>query len=149
MRKNIFLNVRENCLICVASASVVWIGFPTTRYCRRQKIWSQNTFRAIVEFTPYTARTGPSCRVWCGGVNWVGPTARQVRSASECVGRRRHCRCNRRTHSDAERTCRAVGPTQFTWPDTTTHAMWHPMLVVLSCLAGGVNWALFIDTGRF
>ena len=32
---------------------------------------------------------------------------KQVRSASECVGRRRHCRCDRRTHSDAERTCRA------------------------------------------
>ena len=28
--------------------------------------------------------------------------------------RRRHCRCDRRTHSDAERTCRAVGPTQLT-----------------------------------
>jgi len=35
---------------------------------------------------------------------WVGPTGRQVCSASECVGRRRHCRCYRRTHSDAERT---------------------------------------------
>ena len=46
-----------------------------------------------------------SCRVWCGGVNWVGPTARQVRSASECV-RRSHRQCLRRpTHSDAERTC--------------------------------------------
>jgi len=29
-----------------------------------------------------------------------------VPSASECVGRRRHCRCDRRTHSDTERTCR-------------------------------------------
>ena len=54
-----------------------------------------------------------SCRVWCGGVNWIGPTARQVRSASECV-RRSHRQCLRRpTHSDAERTCRAVGLTQF------------------------------------
>ena len=42
-----------------------------------------------------------------------------MRSASECVGLLRHCRCDRRTHSDTERTCRAVGPTQFTSPDTT------------------------------
>jgi len=62
--------------------------------------------RPIHTGTPDTTKTGPSCRVWCGGVNRVGPTARQVRSASECVGRRRHCRCDRRTHSDAERTCR-------------------------------------------
>ena len=43
-------------------------------------------------------------------------TARQVRSASECVGRRTHCRCDRWTHSDAESTRRAVGQTQFTPP---------------------------------
>ena len=30
--------------------------------------------------TPDTTQTGLFCRVWCGGVNWVGPTARQVRS---------------------------------------------------------------------
>ena len=33
----------------------------------------------------------------------------------ECAGRRRHCQCDRWTHSDAER---AVGSTQFTPPDT-------------------------------
>ena len=31
--------------------------------------------------------------------------------------------CDRWTHSDAERTCRAVGPTQFTPPDTTQTAL--------------------------
>ena len=25
--------------------------------------------------TPDTTQTRPSCRVWCGGVNWVGPTS--------------------------------------------------------------------------
>ena len=51
---------------------------------------------------------------------------RQVRAASECVGRRRHCRCDRRTHSDAERTSRTVGPIQFTPPDTahTSCGVW-------------------------
>ena len=46
--------------------------------------------------------------------------------------------CDRWTHSDAERTCWPVGPTQSTPPDTKRTA-----LVVLSCLAGGVNWALY------
>jgi len=32
--------------------SAVWIGFQTTQDCRRKKIWSLNTFRAIVQFTP-------------------------------------------------------------------------------------------------
>jgi len=42
---------RQNCLVCVVSASVVWTGFPTTQDCCRQKMWSLNTFRAIVQFT--------------------------------------------------------------------------------------------------
>jgi len=46
-----------------------------------------------------TDRTVLSCLVWRCELS--RPTARQVRSASECVGRRRHCRCDRRTHSDA------------------------------------------------
>jgi len=66
--------------------------------------------KLIYTATPDTTRTGLFCRVWCGGVNWVGPTARQVRSASECVGRR---------SATAGRTCRAVGPTHFTPPDST------------------------------
>ena len=66
--------------------------------------------KLIYTATPDTTQTGLFCRVWCGGVNWVGPTARQVRSASECVGRR---------SATAGRTCRAVGPTQFTPPDST------------------------------
>jgi len=49
---------------------------------------------------------------------WI-ESARQVRSASECVRRsHRQCMC-RPTHSVAERTCRAVGPTQFTPPHQT------------------------------
>jgi len=40
-----------DCLVCVASTSAVWIGFPTTQDCRRQSIWSLNTFTAIVQFT--------------------------------------------------------------------------------------------------
>jgi len=42
---------RQNCLVCVVSASAVWTGFPTTQDCRRQKMWSLNTFTAIVQFT--------------------------------------------------------------------------------------------------
>ena len=38
-----------------------------------------------------TRQDGPVCVV-SGGVNWVGPAARQVRSASECV-RRSHRQC--------------------------------------------------------
>ena len=32
--------------------------------------------------TPDTTQTGWFCRVWCGGVNWVGPTVRHGRSVS-------------------------------------------------------------------
>jgi len=32
--------------------------------------------------TPDTTQTGLFCRVWCGGVNWVGQTARQVSCVS-------------------------------------------------------------------
>ena len=66
--------------------------------------------------TVHQTRQDSAVSVVSGGVSWVGPTARQVRSASECV-RRSHRQCLRRpTHSDAERTCRAVGPTQLTPP---------------------------------
>ena len=51
-----------------------------------------------------------------------------MRSASECVGRRRHCRCDRRTHSDAERTC--------TCRSNSVHTAWHDTdSTILSCLA--------------
>ena len=53
-------------------------------------------------------------------------------SVGVCRGRRRHCLCDRRTHSDAECTSRVVGQTQFTPPDTTDST-------VLSRLAGGVG----------
>ena len=43
-------------------------------------------------------------------------TAGQVRSASECV-QRSHCAARHR--ADTERTCLAVGPTQFTPPHQT------------------------------
>ena len=62
--------------VCVASASAVWTGFPTTQDCRRLKICSTNTFGAIVHTgTPDTTQTGLSCRVWCGAVNRVRPTS--------------------------------------------------------------------------
>ena len=59
---------RENGLVCVASASAVWIGFPTTQDCRRQKIWSLNTFRGFVQFTPaHQTRHRQDCLVASGG----------------------------------------------------------------------------------
>jgi len=62
----------------------------------------------------------------------------QVRSASECV-RRSHRQCLRRpTHSDAERTCRTVGPTQFTPPQQTRRD--GPV-----CVVSGVNWTIALN----
>ena len=52
---------RQNCLVCVASASVVWIGFATTQDCRRQKIKSEHVHSNRPR---NTTQTGPSC-VWC------------------------------------------------------------------------------------
>ena len=64
-----------------------------------------------------------------------------MRSASECV-RRSHRQCLRRpTHSDAERTCRAVGPTQFT-PDTTRQSC----LCRVWCAC--VNWTIALNVFR-
>ena len=72
-----------------------------------------------------------SCPLWrCELSRPDRPTS--AFSVGVCRGRRRHCRCDRRTHSDAERTSRVVGQTQFTPPDTTDST-------VLSRLAGGVG----------
>ena len=65
---------RQNCLVCVASDSAVWTGFPTTRDCRRQKIWSSNTFGRELSSNSHrhtgydTDRIVLSCLA--GGVNW-------------------------------------------------------------------------------
>ena len=112
------------CLCRVRFGGVNWIP-DNSRLSPTENLKSEHvqSNRPIHTGTPDTTQIGQFCRVWCGGVNWVGPTARQVCSASECVGRHRHCRCDRRTHSDAEHICRAVGPTQFTPPDTTQHCL--------------------------
>jgi len=88
---------------------------------RKFEVWtrSEQSSNLYRPGTVDTTQTGPSCRVWCGGVNWVGPTARQVRSASECVGRRKQALPMRPPDAlRRKRTCWAIGPTQFT-PDTT------------------------------
>ena len=108
-------------------SSAVEFNFPIGNYCDFYANWqhklktyikSQQNTRKLIQNTKKThtqCTNRPSCYL---RQVFVSPV-RQVRSASECVGRRRHCRCDRRTHSDAERTCRAVRPTQFTPPDTT------------------------------
>ena len=46
----------------------MWIGFPTTQNCRRQKIWSLNTLIALVQFTPpRQTRHRLDCFVVSGG----------------------------------------------------------------------------------
>ena len=67
-----------------------------------------------------------------------GPTARLVRFVSECVGRRRHCRCDRRTHSDAERACRAVGPTRYS--HRLTRHKQHCLVVSGGRCELGISW---------
>jgi len=69
--------------VCVASASVVWIGFPqTTQDCRREKIWSPNTFRAIVQFTrPRQTRRRQDCFVVSGVAVWI----ESARPPDRCV----------------------------------------------------------------
>ena len=70
-----------------------------------------------------------------------------MRSASECVGRRRHCRCDRWTHSDAECTCPAVGPTQFTPSHQTRRD--GPVSVVFGVWRAGMNWQLLLTCSDF
>jgi len=73
-----------------------------------------------VQFTPPARHDKTVLSVSCLAVSTESARpARQVRSASECV-RRSHRQCLRRpTHSDAERTCQAVGQNQFTPPHQT------------------------------
>ena len=74
--------------VCVASASAVWIGFPTTQDSRRQKIWSLNTFTAFVQLTPAhqnTTQTGPSCRVW--RAVWIGHNTKYCGETAEYTSR--------------------------------------------------------------
>jgi len=59
-------DTRRNCLVCVASASAVWTGFPTTssrlsptEYLKSEHVQSN---RPIHTSTPDTTQTGPSCR---------------------------------------------------------------------------------------
>ena len=53
-------------------------------------------------------------------VVWRRELSRPDRPTSAfCVGECRYCRCDLWTHSDAERTCWAVGSTQFTLPNAT------------------------------
>ena len=85
---------RQNCLVWVASASVVWFGFPTTQDCRRQKIWSLNTLVAIVQFArTRQTRHRQDCFVVSGVAVWTEwvrqPDCVCVWSVSDCVGRRR------------------------------------------------------------
>ena len=55
---------------------------------------------------------------------WLCKSSRPDRPTSAfSVGVCRAAQCDRRTHSDAERTCWAVGPTQFTPPDTTQRCL--------------------------
>jgi len=72
--------IRQNYLVSVASASAVWIGFPTTQDCRRQKIWSKlNTFSAIVQFTPaHQTRHREDRLVLSGGRCELGIMCRRV-----------------------------------------------------------------------
>ena len=65
-----------------------------------------------------------------------------MRSASECVGG--GVQWDRRTHSDTERTCRARRADSI-------HAARHDAdSTVLSCPAGGVNWARdYRKVGRY
>jgi len=61
-------------------------------------------YKLIHTAAPYTTQTGPFCRVWSGGVNWVWSTARHMRSAWSVCGAVQY---DRWTHSNTERTCRA------------------------------------------
>ena len=90
-----------------------------------------NTFRAIAQFT---TQTGRSCRVWCGGVNRVGPTSAfsgGVCRAAQALPVRPPDALRRRTHL-------SVGLV-----DSVHTARHDTDSIVLSCLAGGVNWTLY------
>ena len=56
-----------------------------------------------------------------------------------CVGVRPAVALRLQTHSDAERTCRAVGPTQFTLPHPTPDTTRRSCLCRVWCDGDGVN----------
>ena len=80
--------------------------------------------RSVHTVTPDTTQTGPSCRVWC-----------ELSRPDKCVQRRSVSGGAGAVGATAGRTPTQNGPTQSTPPDMT-HS------IVLSRLAGGVNWTL-------
>jgi len=75
---------------------------------RKLEVWTRSE-----QFTLDTTKTGPSCRVWCGAVNWVSPTSAFSVGVSGGAGT---------AGATAGRTPTQnalVGTTQLTPPDTT------------------------------
>ena len=95
---------RQNCLVRVVYASAVWTGFSTTQGCRRQKIWSLNTFKAIVRFMPAHQTRHRQDRLVVSGVAvWIG----SARPTDKCV-------LGRSVSGGADSACATAGrtPTQ-------------------------------------
>jgi len=75
---------KQSCLRPVCLGGVNWIP-DNSRLSPTGSLKSEhaNSNCPIHSATPGTIQTGLSCRIWCGGVNRVGPTGRQVRSVSD------------------------------------------------------------------
>jgi len=104
---------------------------------RTELVWHFNVLKLIRTATPDTTQTGLFCRVWCDGVNWVGPTARQVRSVSGLC---------RNVSGGAVRPLDALRHRMHLTGGRvdSIHTAWHDTdSTVLSCLAGCVNWTLW------
>jgi len=125
---------RLSCLVCVASDSTFWIGFLTTQDCCRQRNWSLNMFRSIVQFTlAHQTQQRQDRLVVYGVAVWTEsahhPTSAfsvGVCRAAQALPVRPPDALRRRTHMSDGR------------PDSI-YTAWHD--TDLSCPAGGVNWA--------
>jgi len=125
-----------NYLVCVASASVVWTGFQTTQDCRRQKIWSLNTFTAIAPFASAHQTQQRQDRLVVSGVAvWTESSAFSVGvcRAAQALPVRQPDALRRRTHLSGGR----ADSIHIAWCDTNS--------TVLSRLMGGVNWAFELE----
>ena len=118
---------------------VIFIVAPTGRPTAHYKTVISQSYSVLCSLelihtgTPHTTqtdRTVLSCLLWrCELSRPDRPTS------AFSVGVCRVAQCDRRTHSDAERTCRA----------DSIHTRHDTDRTVLLCLAGGVNWALVIN----
>ena len=139
LKANSHLHARHDKTVLCVSRPLRWCELDSRQLKivadRKFEVWTRSEHRPVRTGTPDTTRTGPSCRVWCE------LSLPDRRTSAFSVGVCRAAQCDRRTHSDAERTCRA----------DSIHSAWHDTDVcrILSCRVWRAVWIGHDACGRW